>query len=169
MKESTMATIKDIAAKLNEDCSYSEVSKALGISKSTVSKYANRIKQSNLTLAQASECQEQELEETVRVPIEREYRDFNAEEILGKLTNVNMQPGSFCMNTTSLRTPKPACSYATFCRRLEKLIKEKTPTQIYTNLERIPGESLEVDFAGDSVTWIDRRGKSAQVGYFWQL
>ena len=106
MKESTMATIKDIAAKLNEGCSYSEVSKALGISKSTVSKYANRIKQSNLTLAQASECQEQELEETVRVPIKREYRDFNAEEILGKLTNVNMQPGSFCMNTTSLRTPK---------------------------------------------------------------
>ncbi|WP_366143212.1 helix-turn-helix domain-containing protein, partial [uncultured Parasutterella sp.] len=44
-----MATIKDIAAKLNEGCSYSEVSKALGISKSTVSKYANRIKQSNLT------------------------------------------------------------------------------------------------------------------------
>ena len=43
MKESTMATIKDIAAKLNEGCSYSEVSKALGISKSTVSKYANRI------------------------------------------------------------------------------------------------------------------------------
>lgn len=83
-----MATIKDIAAKLNEGCSYSEVSKALGISKSTVSKYANRIKQSNLTLAQASECQEQELEETVRVPIKREYRDFNAEEILGKLTNV---------------------------------------------------------------------------------
>ena len=38
MKESTMATIKDIAAKLNEGCSYSEVSKALGISKSTVSK-----------------------------------------------------------------------------------------------------------------------------------
>ena len=62
MKESTMATIKDIAAKLNEGCSYSEVSKALGISKSTVSKYANRIKQSNLTLAQASECQEQELD-----------------------------------------------------------------------------------------------------------
>ena len=88
MKESTMATIKDIAAKLNEGCSYSEVSKALGISKSTVSKYANRIKQSNLTLAQASECQEQELEETVRVPIKREYRDLNAEEILGKLTNV---------------------------------------------------------------------------------
>ena len=56
-----MATIKDIAAKLNEGCSYSEVSKALGISKSTVSKYANRIKQSNLTLAQASECQEQDL------------------------------------------------------------------------------------------------------------
>ncbi|WP_370858238.1 helix-turn-helix domain-containing protein [Parasutterella sp.] len=45
MKESTMATIKDIAAKLNEGCSYSEVSKALGISKSTVSKYANRIKE----------------------------------------------------------------------------------------------------------------------------
>lgn len=106
MKESTMATIKDIAAKLNEGCSYSEVSKALGISKSTVSKYANRIKQSNLTLAQASECQEQELEETVRVPIKREYRDFNAEEILGKLTNVKYATRQLCMNTTSLRTPK---------------------------------------------------------------
>ena len=159
MKESTMATIKDIAAKLNEGCSYSEVSKALGISKSTVSKYANRIKQSNLTLAQASECQEQELEETVRVPIKREYRDFNAEEILGKLTNVKYATRQLLYEHYKSEDPETACSYATFCRRLEKLIKEKTPTQIYTNLERIPGESLEVDFAGDSVTWIDRRGK----------
>ena len=159
MKESTMATIKDIAAKLNEGCSYSEVSKALGISKSTVSKYANRIKQSNLTLAQASECQEQELEETVRVPIKREYRDFNAEEILGKLTNVKYETRQLLYEHYKSEDPETACSYATFCRRLEKLIKEKTPTQIYTNLERIPGESLEVDFAGDSVTWIDRRGK----------
>ena len=146
MKESTMATIKDIAAKLNEGCSYSEVSKALGISKSTVSKYANRIKQSNLTLAQASECQEQELEETVRVPIKREYRDFNAEEILGKLTNVKYATRQLLYEHYKSEDPETACSYATFCRRLEKLIKEKTPTQIYTNLERIPGESLEVDW-----------------------
>ncbi len=114
MKESTMATIKDIAAKLNEGCWYSEVSKALGISKSTVSKYANRIKQSNLTLAQASECQEQELEETVRVPIERETETSMQRRSLGNSRTLNMQPGSFCMNTTSLRTPKLLAPYATF-------------------------------------------------------
>lgn len=99
------------------------------------------------------------MEETVRVPIKREYRDFNAEEILGKLTNVKYATRQLLYEHYKSEDPETACSYATFCRRLEKLIKEKTPTQIYTNLERIPGESLEVDFAGDSVTWIDRRGK----------
>ena len=73
------------------------------------------------------------MEETVRVPIKREYRDFNAEEILGKLTNVKYATRQLLYEHYKSEDPETACSYATFCRRLEKLIKEKTPTQIYTN------------------------------------
>lgn len=161
MKESTIATIKDIAVKLNEGYSYSEISKALRISKPTVCKYANRIRQPNLTRVQAAECQENELEETVRIPVKREYRDFNAEEMLGKLTNVKYAT-RFLYEHYRDEGPETACSYATFCRRLEKLIKEKAPPEIYTNLERISGETKKVDFAGPPIKWTDKRGRKRE-------
>jgi len=88
-------------------------------------------------LAQASECQEQELEETVRVPIKREYRDFNAEEILGKLTNVKYATRQLLYEHYKSEDPETACSYATFCRRLEKLIKEDISVSQFNDVLKV--------------------------------
>lgn len=49
--------------------------------------------------------------------------------------------------------PDSACSYPTFCRQIDKATKAKVLKEVYTNLERVPGGSLEIDFASVRITF----------------
>jgi len=50
-------------------------------------------------------------------------------------------------------------SYSHFCNLYRQWDKQRRRRSQYTNLERTPGESMEIDFAGDKFYWIDKNGQ----------
>ena len=61
--------------------------------------------------------------------------------------------------------PGSSYSYASFCRHYAQRKIENGIRQIGGNVERIPGERMEVDFAGDKIEWVDRDGVSGSQSY----
>ena len=47
--------------------------------------------------------------------------------------------------------PGTTYSYASFCRRYAQWKTENGIRQVSGNVERIPGERMEIDFAGDKI------------------
>lgn len=62
--------------------------------------------------------------------------------------------------------PGNTYSYASFCRRYAQWKSENGIRQVGGNVERIPDERMEVDFAGDKIEWVDRDGVIRQSKLF---
>ena len=62
--------------------------------------------------------------------------------------------------------PGSSYSYASYCRRYAQWKTENGIRQVGGNVERIPGERMEVDFAGDKIEWVDRDGVIRQSKLF---
>ena len=62
--------------------------------------------------------------------------------------------------------PGTTYSYASFCRRYAQWKTENGIRQVSGNVERIPGERMEIDFAGDKIEWVDRDGVIRQSKLF---
>lgn len=62
--------------------------------------------------------------------------------------------------------PNSSYSYGSFCRRYAQWKKENGIHQVSGYVERIPGERMEIDFAGDKIEWVDSDGVIRQSKLF---
>lgn len=46
-------------------------------------------------------------------------------------------------------------SYSSFCRRYAEQKPNWEPQDLFTNLHYIPGDVMEIDYAGDDLVWVD--------------
>ncbi|WP_304947744.1 IS21 family transposase [uncultured Parasutterella sp.] len=166
MEQSSMEKIKKIAALLNLNQPYSKIAASVSVSKSTVSKYANQIKASGLTYTEIEKTDSAVLEELLCSHIDAKYREIDTDHVITQLANVKYATRQLLYEAYKASDPSSACSYPTFCRQIDKAMKAKAPKEVYTNLERVPGGSMEIDFAGELINWVDKHGKSRKSKLF---
>lgn len=63
-------------------------------------------------------------------------------------------------------TSEPLYSYGSFCRNDSRWKLENGIRQVGENVERHPGERMEIDFAGDPISWVDGNGITHQSKLF---
>lgn len=63
-------------------------------------------------------------------------------------------------------TSEPLYSYGSFCRNDSRWKLENGIRQVGGNVERHPGERMEIDFAGDPISWVDGNGITHQSRLF---
>jgi transposase len=158
MKQSTMSVITQIFERLRAGKSYDDIADEFRISKSTISKYVNRLLQSGQNLSSASEMTESELEVFVRIDRSAFYDAPDCADIYKKLEEVPGATRRILYDRYVEEHGSRVCSYPTFCRLLADYKRSLKPRVSVTNMERLPGEAMEIDFAGKRLLWIDDRG-----------
>lgn len=63
-------------------------------------------------------------------------------------------------------TSEPLYSYGSFCRNDSRWKLENGIRQVGGNVERHPGERMEIDFASDPISWVDGNGITHQSRLF---
>lgn len=83
-----MEKTKKIAGLLNLNQPYSKISACVGVSKSTVSKYANQIKASGLTYTEVEKTDSDVLEELLCSHSDAKYREIDTDRAITQLANI---------------------------------------------------------------------------------
>lgn len=154
-KKVCMIKIKAVAQLITQGLSCREISSQTGVSKSTVSnilqKLPNDIKTNPEKLAALPESKLKELVSSTQ-PKSHSPLDFEA--YYEKLQNKHTTLLLVYENLYSKSSAKPY-SYSHFCALYRQWEKEHRRRTLYANLEPQPGESMEIDFAGDRFEWTD--------------
>lgn len=161
-----MANIKEAARLICSGLSCREVSKRTGISKTTVSEIAKNLPEEiRKAPEKISEIEDEEFKQLVR-PSKQNYREkLNFEEISERLKTKHVTLQIIYEGLYSRGIGRPY-SYSHFCHLYRDWEKQKRRQAQYTNLEHNPGESMEIDFAGDKFYWIDKNGQYHEFKLF---
>lgn len=61
-------------------------------------------------------------------------------------------------NRYTAEATKETYNYSSFCRRYDQWRRDNGILTVGGNVERVPGQRMEIDFAGDLLEWIDDNG-----------
>ncbi|MCD8244643.1 MAG: IS21 family transposase [Parabacteroides sp.] len=166
MKVSMINVIKSIIVKRLEGKPYSKIGTELSITKSTVNKYLSRVQEAGISLEQAGKMEEKDLELIVRKDKVKTYKEPDYTTALNQLNNTPHATKKLLFEQYRQEQGQSICSYSTFCRQMSKVEKSLEPKKLYCNIERVPGGSMEIDFAGKPMEWIDTKGKRRKARIF---
>jgi len=166
-KVTKMSTIKQLLLMHQQGASNRKIADCLGINRSTVNDYVTKLKAYNLNLTELLSLAEPVLESKFKLGTaaykETRFEDFKAlipyfeKELSRKhVTRKILWEEYLSTHTNGYR-------YTQFCFHLDQMLVARKPVAI---LEHFAGEKLYIDFAGDTMPYIDRETgevKQAQV------
>lgn len=161
MKNLSIMSISDVLKGLSENQSYRKVSQQSGVSKSSVARVANKLSTTGITPEQALKMSEAELLELFQPPattvnIDPDWDDIHKTFTKTKLTLLQLYDVYFNRNRS---VGVATYTYSSFCRRYKEWKRKLGIHDLGGNFERRPGECMEIDFAGDTLKWIDPFGE----------
>jgi len=152
-----MLQIRRILQLLEESRSKRSISRDMGISRNTVDYYEQRVKVSGLTLTQLLLLKDSELAQfiystsTTQVANSRQAEfDSQINYYLKELTRTGVTR-QLLWQEYILSYPQ-GYAYTQFCERLNQGKRLRT---VVMHLEHYPGETLQVDFAGKKLSYVD--------------
>lgn len=152
-----MAAVKAVIELLAHNASYSQIRRELGVSKGFISKVAFVIKADGKTPEQFLLLSDAEIRSKVYPDSRKKRTEPNWEDVADKLQRKHMTLQllyeDYCQNN-----PEKHYSYPSYCRLYADWCKTHQTTGGYCNLEHVPGDVVEIDFAGDPLTWVDPCG-----------
>ena len=143
-----MAAVKAVIELLAHNASYSQIRRELGVSKGFISKVAFVIKADGKTPEQFLLLSDAEIRSKVYPDSRKKRTEPNWEDVADKLQRKHMTLQllyeDYCQNN-----PEKHYSYPSYCRLYADWCKTHQATGGYCNLEHVPGDVVEIDFAGD--------------------
>lgn len=151
-----MTTIRAVVDGLNRQHSYSTIHKSTGASKGFISKISSAIARANMPLHEAVNQPDSVLHDLVYPPAVKRLIEPDWADVCEKLSRSHMTLQlvyEHYQGTCS--KADTAYSYPSFCRLYSDWKRANAPAEPYTNLDHHPGEIMEIDFAGDPLSWVD--------------
>lgn len=158
-KKVCMMKIKAVTRLLAQGLSCREISQQTGVSRSSVSRLSQKLpKELKRSSERATSVTEDELKALVKSPEIKSHSSIDFESVYKKLQSKYVTLRLVYENFYSQEVTKPY-SYQHFCALYRKWEKEHRRKILYANLEPEPGQSMEIDFAGDRQEWTDGSGE----------
>lgn len=155
MRKLPSATLRVLSSLILQGLPSRDIARRLGLAKSTVNNFAARIQsgtqQQRQELANMSDVL---LQEFFYPPALNQKEEPDWIDIHKKLYRRGVTLALLYHQYRS-QVVRSAYSYASFCRRYSQWRQTNGVEVSGGNVERIPGERLEIDFAGDKLKWID--------------
>lgn len=127
----------------------------LGIPKSTVSfLFQMALSHGEAKVAQSIQLPDTQLLETFYPPTTKAYQEPDWVEVHKKLARRNVTL-KLLYDIYKSQVVRCAYTYTSFCRRYSEWRQTNGLGVPNGNVQVIPGESMEIDFAGDNLKWID--------------
>lgn len=124
MKQLMTGVIKAVIDRRLEGMSYGEISIDLRISKSTVHKYLQRIMEAGLSLEEAASLERDALAIFVRKVKQKGFVEPDFSAYLTRLKTRPRPTRTQLFEEYRKENPGKSCSYATFCRGIDRAKKE---------------------------------------------
>ena len=165
MKKLLPQQIRAVLKELEHRVTYREIQRRLDIAKSTVGYIKTVVAGAGTTAGQALKLDDNELLTLIYPITSKKQAEPDWQHIHSKLhrRGISLQTLYTQYQEDNL---DGAYSYASFCRRYQQWKTENGVRQVAGNVEKIPGERMEIDFAGDKIEWADREGEIHQSKLF---
>ena len=165
MKKLLPQQIRAVLKELERRVTYREIQHRLDVAKSTVGYIKTVVAGAGTTSGQALKLDDNELLALIYPIASEKQPEPDWQYIHSKLhrRGITLQTLYTQYQEDNL---DGAYSYASFCRRYLQWKAENGVRQVAGNVEKIPGERMEIDFAGDKIEWVDREGEIHQSKLF---
>ena len=157
MKQLSPTKLRQFVTYYDQKLSYREISSKTSISIASISRLTSRIVELNQAPRDLLSLGDGELHSTFYPRPTSQFQDPDWQQIHKKLQKrgVTLQ---LLYEQFKDSASDPVYSYSSFSRGYARWKAENGVLRSSGNIERSPGERLEVDFAGDRIQWVDRNG-----------
>ena len=155
-KTKRMDQIKELLRTYQACGSFKQTGRILNMSKNTVKKYIRRLEQDQISLETALQMEESELQKVVLKPLPANeqnrlsHLESQLDYWLSELRRVGVTR-QLLWEEYRQQTPS-GYGYSQFCEYLRRAARRKDVT---LQIQHVPGEVMQLDFAGKSLSWID--------------
>ena len=154
MKKFTPSELRAILRGLDQNQSQRAISRKLGISKDSAGRIAEIIAKNGEVAANLLDYPDEALlayfySTSVSPFVEPDWADIHRKSSRRGVTLLKVY------EEYKRHTPGKPYSYPTFCKHYNTWRKENGMGRTGGNIDRVPGERMEIDFAGDKLTWVD--------------
>ena len=155
MRKLPAATLRALASLVLQGLASRAIASQLGLSKTTINNLAARIQSGTQEQRQQlAHMPDSVLLEFFYPPIVKAKEEPDWIDIHKKLYRRGVTL-TLLYKQYKAQAVRETYNYASFCRRYGEWRKTNGVDAPGGNIERIPGERMEIDFAGDSLKWID--------------
>ncbi|MDR0429425.1 MAG: IS21 family transposase [Tannerellaceae bacterium] len=163
-----MSKIKQVLQLHRDGMSNRNIARELGLYKGTVNGYIRKLKGNDFDIGELLKLEDPELEKKFSAG-NPAYTDNRFEVLKGKFDYIEKELSRKHVTRYQLwqeyRREQPSgYGYSQFCYHLSQLKEARHPSAI---VEHLPGKELHVDFAGDTLSYVDREtGEVIKVQVF---
>lgn len=147
-----MTTVRTVTTLLSQGLSYSVIRRQTGASKGFIHKVASVAKPDYEAFLKLSD---EQIHDKLypKSPNSRSEPDWNAVHDLLQKKHMTLQLifDEYCRANAG----QNLYSYSSFCRRYADKKPSWAPQELFTNLNYVPGDVMEIDYAGDPLVWVD--------------
>ena len=157
MKKLSFQTLRNVLTGLEEGLSYSQITQRTQMSKASVSRIAQAADQTGQSTKQLLALSDSELISLIYPPSPLARTEPDWASINTQLKRKNVTKRLLYERYLAQAGVTPY-NYSSFCRRLAQWRLDNGLVSVGGNVERVPGQRMEIDFAGDLLPWIDGDG-----------
>lgn len=164
-----MTRLRKVLSGLAQSQSYSTIIKDVAVSKAFVSKIAGRIRSLHLDIATLLALDDQALHDTLYERPASQCVEPDWDSLIGEqMKKKGNYTAIFLYERYREQVDRSdrCMAYSTFCQRFKQYRTSQACLERYTNCEHQPGESMEIDFAGDTLSWCDKNGTPLKASIF---
>ena len=157
MKKLSPQTLRNVLTRLDEGLPYSQITQQTQISKASVSRIARAADQTGRPTKQLLALSNPELLNLIYPPNPLAHTEPDWANINTQLKRKNVTLRLLYERYLAQAGVSPY-NYSSFCRRYAQWKLDNGLVCVGGNVERIPGQRMEIDFAGDLLPWVDDDG-----------
>ena len=157
MKRLSSSQLRKVLSGLAASRTYLEIAEQVQIDKSTVGRVMGAVCQSGRSAKTLLKLDDNELLNTIYPPEQGSHEEPDWMAIHKKLQRKNVTLRMLFTRYTTEAT-KDTYNYSSFCRRYDQWKRDNGIFNVGGNVERVPGQRMEIDFAGDLLEWINDDG-----------
>ena len=161
-----MNTIRQVVQRLAQGYSFATIHRELKVSKGWISKIKAALEANNLSHEQFLGLTDPEIHHILYPPTSKARHEPDWAEVNRHLKMNHMTLSLAYDHYRANCTDQNPYSYSSYCRLFDEWKQGHLPLDTFNNLDVVPGDSMEIDFAGDPLIWVDQHSETHKARLF---
>ena len=154
-----MNTVRAIVEYLGRHASYPEINRGTGASIGFISRVVSVVEAAGLTPEEFLLLKDEDIQNRINPAGSKKRTEPDWASIAGQMHSNRHLTLQLMWETYRQSAGDTAYSYPSFCRLYASWCRVNAPADRYAKLVHAPADVMEIDFAGDPLSWIDSYGK----------